>query len=278
MFDPAAEPRWMRRCTALALRLGFLPSLVGLSLLLSLGVLGLTQAALWFIGQGPKPLALLVAGAMSLVLSPFLAAWLLQLMFQLDAARQRHSVNVIKDDLTGAYNRRHFLQVAEREWARCRRYAEDGALLLIDADQFKSLKASHGNACCDALLRELTRLVTQSLRQPDLLARYAAEALIIYLPNTDSMGALDVAERIRERIAGHTLRWHNAGVSSTVSIGVASVGDTHLTLESLVQDALVALQAAKDAGRNCVRAAPVPPRATPARPPSTASGSRGRRP
>jgi len=89
MFDPAAEPRWMRRCTALALRLGFLPSLAGLSLLLVLGVLGLTQAAVWLIGQGPKPLALLVAGSMALVLSPFLAAWMLQLMFQLDAARQR---------------------------------------------------------------------------------------------------------------------------------------------------------------------------------------------
>ena len=106
----------------------------------------------------------------------------------------------------------------------------------------------------------------------------AAEALIVYLPNTDPMGALDVAERIRERIAGHTLRWQNGGVSSTVSIGVASVGATHVTLDSLVQDALGALQAAKDAGRNCVRAAPIQPRATPARPPSTASGLRGRRP
>ena len=114
--------------------------------------------------------------------------------------------------------------------------AEDGALLLIDADQFKSLKGSHGAACCDALLRDLTRLVTQSLRQPDLLARYGAEALIVYLPNTDPMGALDVAERIRERIAGHTLRWQNGGVSSTVSVGVASVGATHVTLDALVQD------------------------------------------
>ena len=66
MFDPAAEPRWMRRCTALALRLGFLPSLAALSLLLVLGVLGLTQAAVLIIGQGPRPLALLVAGAMAL--------------------------------------------------------------------------------------------------------------------------------------------------------------------------------------------------------------------
>jgi diguanylate cyclase len=278
MFDPAAEPRWMRRCTAVALRLGFVPSLAGLSALLVLGVLGLTQASLWLTGQGAKPLPLLVAGAIALVLSPFLAALLLRLLFQLDAARQRQSSNATQDDLTGAHNRRHFMQVAEREWARCRRYAEDGALLLIDADQFKSLKSAHGGACCDTLLRDLTRLVTQSLRQPDLLARYGTEALIVYLPNTDPMGALDVAERIRERIAGHTLRWQSGGVSSTVSIGVASVGATHVTLDSLVQDALGALQAAKDAGRNCVRAAPIQPRATPTRPPSTASGLRGRRP
>ena len=78
MFDPAAEPRWMRRCTALAQRLGFLPSLAGLSVLLVLGVLGLTQAAVLALGQGPKPLALLLAGAMALVPSPFLAAWLLR--------------------------------------------------------------------------------------------------------------------------------------------------------------------------------------------------------
>lgn len=279
MFDPAAEPRWMRRCTALALRLGFLPSLVAASAVLVLGVLALTQAAVSLLGVGPKPLALLVAGAMALLLSPFIAAWLLRLMFQLHAARQRHSVDTTKDDLTGAHNRRHFMQVAEREWARCRRYAEDGALLVIDADQFKALKGSHGGACCDALLRDLTRLVTQSLRQPDLLARYGAEALIVYLPNTDPMGALDVAERVRERIAGHTLRWQHSGVSSTVSIGVASVGATHLTLDALVQDGLNALQAAKDAGRNCVRAAPIQPRATPARPPSAASGGpRARRP
>lgn len=269
----------MRRCTALALRLGFLPSLAGLSALLVLGVLALTQAAVWLLAQGPKPEALLVAGAIAVVASPFLAAWLLQLMFQLSAARQRQVVHATQDELTGAYNRRHFLHLIEREWARCRRYAEDGALLLIDADQFKALRASQGNACCDTLLRDMTRLVTQTLRQPDLLARYGVETLIVYLPNTDPMGALDVAERTRERLAAHSLHWRHKTVSSTVSIGVASVGDTHLTLEALLHDALVALQTARDAGRNCVRAAPIPPRAAPTRPPSAASGGpRARRP
>ena len=279
MFNPAAEPRWMRRCTALALRLGFLPSLAALSALLVAGVLGLTQAAVLLLDQGPKPQALLVAGAISVVLAPFLAAWLLQLMFQLSAARQRQVVHSTLDELTGAYNRHHFLQLAEREWARCRRYAEDGAMLVIDADQFKAHRGSLGGGCCDTLLRDMVRLVAQSLRQPDLLARYGADTLIVYLPNTDPMGALDVAERVRERLAAHTLHWNHKSVSSTVSIGVASVGDTHLTLEALVHDALVALQAARDAGRNCVRAAPIPPRAAPTRPPSAASGGpRARRP
>ena len=277
MFDPAAEPRWMRHCTALALRLGFVPSLAGLSAVLVLVVLALTYGALLMTGQGPRPLALWVAGGAAVLLSPLLAAWLLRLMFQLDAARQRHSGNATLDELTGAHNRRHFMQVVEREWARCRRYTEDGALLLIDADQLKSLKASHGALCCDAWLRDMTRVVAQSLRQPDLLGRFGPEALIVYLPNTDPMGALDVAERMRERVAGHTLRWRHGGVSSTVSIGVASVGATHVTLDALVQDALAALQSAKDAGRNCVRAAPVQPRAAPARRQSDATRLRGPR-
>ena len=260
--------------SALALRFGFGPSLAGLSALIVLAVLGLTQVALLLLGQGSRPVALLAAGGCALVVSPFLSAWLLQLMFQLEAARRRPAAAAAPDD--AAYGRRQFLQIAEREWARCRRYGEDGALLVIEADHFRSLKASHGPACSDALLREVTRLVGQSLRQPDLLARYGTDALMIYLPNTDPLGALDAAERMRERIAGHTLRWQEGGVSTTVSAGVASVGAAHLTLETLVQDALAALQGARDAGGNCVRAAPVQPRATGGRPPTRASGLRGR--
>jgi diguanylate cyclase (GGDEF)-like protein len=277
MFDPAREPRWIGRAIALAQRLGYLPSLVASSALLVLAVLGLTQAATWLLGLGTRPLALLAAGGWALVLAPFIAAGLLQLMFQLDAARRRQSSTATRDEATGAHNRRHFLQMAEREWARCRRYGEDGALLLVEADQHRALEARHGAACADALLRDITRLAKQSLRQPDLLARYGTAALVVFLPNTDPLGALDVAERMRERIAGHTLRWQDGGVSTTLSIGVASVGAAHLTLETLLQDALGALQAARDAGRNCVRAAPVQPRATGGRTSTRAFGLRGGR-
>ena len=278
MFDPTADLPWMRRLSALALRLGFARALVASIVLLVSLALALAQAVAWWIGPGPLPTALLATAAAALLIAPPLCACVLLLVFQLDAARQRHTGLTTRDELTGVSNRRHFMLVAEREWARCRRYSEDGALLLIVADHFKALKASHGAACCDALLRDIAGLVTQSLRQPDLPARYGGEALMVYLPNTDPLGALDVAERIREAVAAHKLRWRDHDISTTVSIGVASVGATHQSLDALVHDARAALQVARQAGQNCVRAAPIQPRAVPAaRPPSAASGLRGRR-
>ncbi|MEO7850754.1 MAG: GGDEF domain-containing protein [Rubrivivax sp.] len=278
IFDPAADVRWLRRLGDLAVRLGFMRALLLLSLVLWVAGVALVQALAWWIGTGPQTTAVLAAAATLAVLAPSLsAAWLL-LVFQLDAARQRNSGQIIRDELTGVHNRRHFMLLADREWARCRRYNEDAALLLIVGDHFKTLKEREGAACCDAMLRGIAGLVTGALRQPDLPARYGGEALVVYLPNTDPLGALDVAERIRDAVANHKLRWRDNDISTTVSIGVASAGAAHQTVESLVHDARSALQAARQAGQNCVRAAPIQPRPTPIKLPPTASGLRGRQP
>ena len=198
MFDPAADLPWLRRLSAAAVRMGFARALVMSALLLGLATVALVQAvALWVDPRAMLTVLLATAVVMSL-LAPVLCAGVLLLVFQLEAARQRHSGLATRDELTGMHNRRHFMLLAEREWARCRRYGEDGALLLIVADHFKTLKDSQGATCCDALLCDITVLVTRALRQPDLPARYGGEALVVYLPNTDPLGALDVAERIRE--------------------------------------------------------------------------------
>jgi len=273
MLDPSVEPAWVRRFSEAALQMGYRRALLSCGSGLFLAGLSAVQALLWACGQASQWPVLLGAAVPLVLLAPWAASVGLRLVFQLDAARQRHTVLSTQDELTGAHNRRHFMQVVEREWARCRRYSEDGALLLVVADHFKTLKESQGRACCDAMLRDITRVVTHALRQPDLLARYGGEALIVYLPNTDPLGALDVAERIRERVAAHTLRWQDHDISTTVSIGAASVGAAHLTLDALVHDATGALQAARAAGHNCVRAAPIQPRAVPVRPP--AAGIKG---
>ena len=278
MFDPAADLPWLRRLSAAAVRMGFARALVMSALLLGLATVALVQAvALWVDPRAMLTVLLATAVVMSL-LAPVLCAGVLLLVFQLEAARQRHSGLATRDELTGMHNRRHFMLLAEREWARCRRYSEDGALLLIVADHFKTLKDSQGATCCDALLCDITVLVTRALRQPDLPARYGGEALVVYLPNTDPLGALDVAERIREAVATHRMRWRDHEIGTTVSIGVASAGATHQSLDALVQDARAALQVARQAGQNCVRAAPVQPRLAPVNAPPAATGMRGRRP
>ena len=164
----------------------------------------------------------------------------------------------IRDPLTGAFSQRYFIAAADREWSRIRRHGEDAALLMIDADQLQVVNDAHGMDCGDAVLVQLTRIVTATLRQYDLMARFNAGVLVVYLPHTDPLGAIDVAERIRDRVASHRMNWPSGAVSVTVSIGVAAIGNDHGALDAVIGDAGAALRQAKAAGRNCVRAAPVP--------------------
>ena len=165
-----------------------------------------------------------------------------------------------RDALTGAYTQAHFVAATDREWSRIRRHGEDAALLMIDIDHFKRLNDEHGSACGDAMLVEITRQASTTLRPYDLLSRFGGGVLVVYLPHTDPLGALDVAERIRDRVAALRLDWHGKKVKATVSVGVTGIGITHAALDAVIADAGTALREAKAAGRNCVRAAPIPPR------------------
>lgn len=191
----------------------------------------------------------LLAGGVALHLARTLA----------QSASQREALS-LEDELTGVSNRRQFLRLAEREWSRCRRYGDNGALLLIDADHLRRINDNLGQRCGDAILLEVTRRISATLRQSDLLARFGGAEMAVYLPHTDPLGALDAAERIRQQVASTPFLWEQAHVVVTVSVGVAHVHGGQLALDALVHEAEAALNAAKEAGRNCVRAAPIQPR------------------
>ena len=172
--------------------------------------------------------------------------------------------SVIRDALTGAYTQRYFIAAADREWSRIRRHGEDAAMLMIDVDHLRALNDQHGADCGDAVLVQVTRIVGATLRQYDLMARFNAGVLVVYLPHTDPIGAIDVAERIRDRVANFRMNWPTGSVAVTISVGVAAIGADHTALDAVIGDAGAALRAAKAAGRNCVRAGPVPPKRQPA--------------
>ena len=227
----------------------------GVALMVGLGVAGvlvLADGATWTTALAAGGLAMLpalLAGGVALHLARALA----------QSASQREMLS-LEDELTGVSNRRQFLRLADREWSRCRRYGDNGALLLIDADHLRRINDNLGQRCGDAVLLETTRRVSATLRQSDVLARFGGAELAVFLPHTDPLGALDAAERIRQQVADTPFLWERAHVVATVSVGVAHVHGGQMSLDGLILEAEAALAAAKEAGRNCVRAAPIQPR------------------
>ena len=258
---PSALARSARRHHALRYLLALGPWRTVLASTLAAIVVadGLATALwLWVDGIPLWPL-LTVALASALLVTP-LAVWpLMRMLADLEAKRAHLDVLATRDELTGVHNRRQFLVLADREWARCRRYDTGAAVLMIDVDLFKRINDLHGHLAGDLMLREIARVAGETLRQPDLFGRFGGEEFMVFLPHADALGALDAAERIRECVAALTLEWREQVVRTTVSIGVATLDNSHDTFSALIQEADQALYAAKEAGRNCVRSLPPPP-------------------
>lgn len=167
--------------------------------------------------------------------------------------RQREAVTRLArlDPLTETYNRRTFIELAERELNRCRRHGRGAALLMFDLDHFKCINDTHGHMVGDEVLCQVKDVVERCLRSGDLLARYGGEEFVVLMPETGPSGALRLAERLRMAIAAMAVQ---GDIPVTASIGVAATSrvDDTCTLDSLLAEADKAMYAAKAEGRNRV--------------------------
>jgi diguanylate cyclase (GGDEF)-like protein len=195
-----------------------------------------------------------VAGALAGTLLLGVPAALVLLRVVRDTARVPMAALV--DSSTGASSREVLLDLAAREIARSRRYGGGAAMLLVEVDRFHRLGTPDSPDAGEAVLRELARHVAPGLRGADVLARWRGAQLAVFLVHADPTGALDVAERIREGAERLEVPWHPQRLRFTVSVGVAQLASQHLTVQALLDDADDALVAAREAGGNCVRAAP----------------------
>jgi diguanylate cyclase (GGDEF)-like protein len=144
-----------------------------------------------------------------------------------------------------------------REWARARRYGTGAALLLVEIDRYARLVDALGEAAGEKVLADLVAATAPTLRGADALARHDAGQFAVFLANADATGALDVAERIRERAEQMEVAVPPRRVRFTVAVGVAHLRPAHLHLQGLIDDVNEALAVARTVGGNCVRAAPV---------------------
>ncbi|WP_137681233.1 sensor domain-containing diguanylate cyclase [Aurantiacibacter suaedae] len=158
----------------------------------------------------------------------------------------------LRDPLTGLYNRRYMEDALERHLQMAERNGNATSVIMIDLDHFKKINDSHGHGKGDAVLRDVAAQLTASVRPSDIVSRYGGEELMVIMPGCDLEDAMAKAEVLRGRIESLS---EPHGTPVTASFGVACVPDTSNSMQDLVPMADAALYVAKEAGRNCVKAA-----------------------
>ncbi|BDI32963.1 hypothetical protein CCAX7_50140 [Capsulimonas corticalis] len=167
---------------------------------------------------------------------------------ELEHANQQLEMLATTDGLTGLKNHRTFQDRLREEVMRSQRHLTPLSMVLLDVDQFKQFNDNFGHPAGDEVLRQVARVLSECVREHDLVARYGGEEFVLVLPNTDGPGAAAIAERCRMSI--ESAEWTHRKV--TASFGVASVTATTVGPPDLIVAADTALYDAKHNGRNRV--------------------------
>ena len=157
------------------------------------------------------------------------------------------------DFLTGVYNRRFGSIRLREEYERSKRSDIPISILMLDVDLFKVVNDTYGHLVGDRILVNLAKVVTDAIRQCDVLLRYGGEEFICVLPGTDEEEATLVAERIRDLVMNSSISFNDKEIKVTVSIGIASLPNSKITnVEKMIYNADKAMYRAKEMGRNRV--------------------------
>jgi diguanylate cyclase (GGDEF)-like protein len=160
----------------------------------------------------------------------------------------------LEDPLTGLHNRRSLEQRAGDERARIERYGGTYSVLVCDIDNFKETNDRFSHAVGDAVLERVGEILRKATRDVDVAARFGGEEFVVMLPATTAAEAAVVADKIREAVAAHPWEAVQAGLSVTISVGVAQARDRE-RFEAVFAMADKQLYRAKDAGKNRVAVA-----------------------
>jgi diguanylate cyclase (GGDEF)-like protein len=156
------------------------------------------------------------------------------------------------DALTGLYNRRKLMETLDHQLAIFERERSQTSVLVFDLDNFKRLNDEMGHHAGDAALVEIARLCRQHLRQSDVIARFGGDEFVVVMPGTHRGDALEIAERLRERVP--IILRENVRYESTISGGISEFGRPDRFSSDVLKRADEGLYLSKRAGRNRISA------------------------
>ena len=153
----------------------------------------------------------------------------------------------IIDPLTNIYNYRHFQKSLDHEFNRLKRYSGPLCLLMIDVDDFKSYNDTYGHLEGDMLLKEVSKVLSKTLRKADIVCRYAGDEFVVIMPESQAFKAEIVAEKIMKEVENLSLKR-----TVTLSIGIGEY-TSNMNQHDLIRNADTALYRAKKESKNIVR-------------------------
>ncbi len=156
------------------------------------------------------------------------------------------------DELTGLYNIRGFNALARHEIGQAARYSRSFSLMMVDSDHLKEINDTYGHAAGDRLIQTIAHVIRNAIKSTDVVARYGGDEFICLLPGASQQTAMQVAERIRQRLADEPLPIDDGHIAITVSVGIATYPVHGATMEDLSKSADRALYVSKAQGRDRV--------------------------
>jgi diguanylate cyclase (GGDEF)-like protein len=169
------------------------------------------------------------------------------------AVNEKLTTIIIREDMTGLYNKSYIKQRLQEEFYRSHTYNHPLSLLMIDLDNFKNLNDMYGHTIGDQLLKSFSALIKETIRPSDIAARYGGEEFLIILPETGDQEAIRVAERIHKKVCTYPFRNESlkgVTIRFTISIGTCSFPQYGQSGDELITLADVALYQAKREGKN----------------------------
>lgn len=184
-----------------------------------------------------------------------------KLIVQNDELNKTNLLNqklAMTDDLTGIYNKRYFSSRIKNEIIHSKRYNEPLSLLIMDIDHFKNINDTYGHMVGDIVLKEVSALILNCLRESDIFSRYGGEEFIAILPNTTLEGSKTLAERVRQKVESACIKTTEHNISVTISIGITRYIPTNKKsiqheINNTIKNADIALYKAKSDGRNTIK-------------------------
>ena len=177
---------------------------------------------------------------------------------EVEMLRQEHSLSkqlekfAFVDDLTGVFNRRKIMELFDQEFGRTSRYGGNLTVMMLDIDYFKHVNDKYGHDAGDCVLVEFARRVKDQIRETDFMGRFGGEEFLVLMPETESSGAVVLAERIKKVLDEVPVNIGSTRIKVTASMGVSQVRSDDETKEICLKRADESLYMAKKAGRDTI--------------------------